>query len=108
MGEETSSLGGGELMTARHATQTPVSPTGDAQGRRQHDDDVHLGKATEEEMKRLATHPVQEAERLQEEIREGRSGTGLFAFVGGIAVSVWFLAALLTATVFLVAYWVAH
>lgn len=71
-------------------------------------DDIHLGKATEEELKRLATHPVLEVERLRDEMREGRNASGLFLLVGGIAASMWFLAALLMVAVFLVAYFVAR
>jgi hypothetical protein len=68
------------------------------------DEEFHLGKATEEELKRLATHPVQEVERLADEIEEGEKGSSMLLLVSGIAASVWFLAALLMVAVFLVAY----
>jgi hypothetical protein len=91
----------------RPGTATPeIAP--DDQETYETADDVHLGKATEEELKRLATHPVLEAERLRDEVREGRKASGLFLLVGGIAASMWFLAALLMVAVFLVAYFVAR
>jgi hypothetical protein len=68
------------------------------------DEEFHLGKATEEELKRLVTHPVQEVERLKDEIEEGEKGSGMLLLVSGIAASVWVLAVLLIVAVFLVAY----
>jgi dolichol kinase len=88
-------------------TATPeIAP--DEHATHEANDDVHLGKAAEEELKRLAAHPVEEVERLRDEVREGRTASGLFLLVGGIAASMWFLAAALIAAVFLVAYFVAR
>ena len=88
-------------------TATPeIAP--DEQATHETTDDVHLGKAAEEELTRLATHPVLEVERLRDEVRKGSQASGLFLLVGGIAASMWFLAALLMVAVFLVAYFVAR
>jgi hypothetical protein len=71
------------------------------------DEPFHLAKAAEEELKRLATHPVEEVHGLQEEAREGRWGSSLFLLVAEIGIGVWLLAALLMVVVFLIAYFVA-
>jgi hypothetical protein len=68
--------------------------------------DFHLAKAAEEELKRLATHPVEEAHRLQDDAREGEKGSGLFLMLAEVGVGLWLLAALLIAAVFLIAYFV--
>jgi hypothetical protein len=72
------------------------------------DEEFHLAKAAEEELKRLGTHPVEEVQRLQEEAREGRWGSGLFLLLAEVGIGVWLLAALLIAAVFLIAYFVAR
>jgi hypothetical protein len=93
------------LDESRRPSADPAS-----EGRRAPDANggVRLGEAAGEELKRVATQPAEEAERIKDEVREGRSGTGLFALVGGIALSVWFIAALLMTAVFLVAYFLAR
>ena len=68
----------------------------------------HLARAAEEELKRLAAHPVEEAHRLQEEAREGSWGTGLFLLLAEVGIGLWLLAGLLILAVFLVAYFVAR
>jgi len=70
---------------------------------REPDEEFHLGKAAEHEVKRLITHPLRERRRLNEELEEGQTA-GLGFLLGGVAFSVWFLAALLMAVCFVVAY----
>jgi hypothetical protein len=68
--------------------------------------DFHLAKGAGEELKRLATHPVEEAHRLQEDAREGEKGSGLLLMLAEVGIGLWLLAALLIAAVFLIAYFV--
>jgi hypothetical protein len=72
------------------------------------DEEFHLSAAAGEELKRLATHPVEEVHRLQDEAREGEKAGGLFVLVAEVSVVVWLLAALLIAAVFLIAYFVVR
>jgi hypothetical protein len=77
---------------------------GRAGGAPEGDEEFHLSTAAKDELKRLAEHPVEEAHRLQDEVREGEKASGLFTFVAETAVWIWLLAAVLIAAVFLIAY----
>lgn len=66
-------------------------------------EEFHLGKAVEQELKRLVTHPIKERRRLRAELDEGQTA-GLAVLLGGIAFWVWLLAVLLMVVVFVVAY----
>jgi hypothetical protein len=77
-----------------------------AQGEDAEGQDFHLAKGAGEELKRLATHPVEEAHRLQEDAREGEKGSGLLLMLAEVGIGLWLLAALLIAAVFLIAYFV--
>ncbi len=68
--------------------------------------DFHLAKGAGEELKRLASHPVEEAHRLQDDAREGEKGSGLFLLLAEVGIGLWILAALLIVAVFLIAYFV--
>jgi Flp pilus assembly protein TadB len=70
------------------------------------DEEFHLSKAAEEEVKRLATHPVREVRRLQDEASEGEKAGGLFLLLSEVSLAIWLIAALLIAAVFLIAYFV--
>ena len=82
--------------------------TGQGEKAPDEDEAFHLSKAAEEEAKRLATHPVEEAHRLQDEAREGRWGSGLFLVLAEVGIGVWLLAVVLMVAVFLIAYFVAR
>jgi hypothetical protein len=90
------------------STANPKDEPGRGEGHPEDDQEFHLSTAAEDEVKRLAAHPVEEAHRLQEEIREGSKASGLFLLVGEISLGVWLLAALLMVAVFLIAYFVAR
>jgi hypothetical protein len=66
--------------------------------------DFHLAKGAGEELKRLASHPVEEAHRLQEDAREGEKGSGLLLLLAEVGIGLWLLAAVLIVAVFLIAY----
>jgi hypothetical protein len=68
------------------------------------EEEFHLSTAARDELKRLAEHPLEEAHRLQEDVREGEKASGLLTFVAETAIWIWLLAALLIAAVFLIAY----
>jgi hypothetical protein len=68
--------------------------------------DFHLAKGAGDELKRLASHPVEEAHRLQDDAREGEKGSGLFLLLAEVGIGLWVLAALLIVAVFLIAYFV--
>jgi hypothetical protein len=90
------------------STANPEDERGRGEGAQEQDQEFHLSTAAEDEVKRLATHPVEEAHRLQEETREGSKASGLFLLIGEIGLGVWLLAALLMVAVFLIAYFVAR
>lgn len=77
------------------------APSGDAE-----DQDFHLAKGARDELKRLATHPVEEAHHLQDDAREGEKGSGLLLLLAEVGIGLWVLAALLIVAVFLIAYFV--
>jgi hypothetical protein len=95
----------GESDPALHQPPSDVhpDPRSPAEDERSSEEEFHLGKAAEEELKRLATHPVRETERLRGEIDKGEP-TGLAVLLTSVAFWVWLLAALLMVVVFLVAY----
>lgn len=68
------------------------------------EEEFHLSTAGKDELKRLASHPIEEAHRLQEEVREGEKASGLFTLVVEVGVWVWLAAALLIVAIFLVVY----
>jgi hypothetical protein len=88
-------------------TANPEDERGRGEGQPKEDQEFHLAQAAQDEAKRIATHPVQEAHRLQEETREGSNASGLFLLLGEVGLGVWVLAALLMVAVFLIAYFVA-
>lgn len=68
--------------------------------------DFHLAQGAKDELKRLATHPVEEAHHLQADAREGEKGSGLLLLLAEVGIGLWLLAALLIVAVFLIAYFV--
>lgn len=87
-----------ELDSAR--ATTPATQRGESPDA---GEEFHLGKAIEQELKRLVTHPIKERRRLRAELDEGQTA-GLAVLLGGIAFWVWLLAVLLIVLVFVVAY----
>ena len=67
------------------------------------DPDYHLHSEIGEEAKRLVTHPREEAHRLAEELEEGETETTPFLLMGGIAVAVSLIVAVVIVLVFVVA-----
>jgi hypothetical protein len=67
-------------------------------------EEVLLRHEAAEELKRLATHPVQEIERLEQEAREGKTAASLGVVLAGVGLGVWAIAAVLLAFVLLVAW----
>ena len=55
-----------------------------------------------DELKRLATHPVQEVARLEETALEGATAASILIIVAGIFVAVWLIAGALYGLVMLV------
>jgi len=70
------------------------------------DEEYLLRHEAAEELKRLATHPIQEIERLEEEAREGKTAASLGVVLAGVGLGVWAIAAVLLAFVTL-AVWIA-
>ena len=59
-----------------------------------------------EELKRLAAHPIEEIERLENEAREGKTAASLGVLLAGVGLGVWAIATVLLALVTLVV-WIA-
>jgi hypothetical protein len=57
-----------------------------------------------DELKRLATHPLEEVERLETEAREGKTAASLGILVTAVVVGVWSVAAVVYGLVILVAW----
>lgn len=57
-----------------------------------------------DELKRLATHPLEEVERLEIEAREGKTAASLGILVTAVVVGVWSVAAIVYGLVVLVAW----
>jgi hypothetical protein len=57
------------------------------------DSEFELKHEAVDELKRLAAHPVQEVERLEETALEGRTAASILIIVGGIFVAVSLIAA---------------
>jgi hypothetical protein len=66
------------------------------------DEEFLLRHETAEELKRLATHPIKEIERLEEEAREGKTAASLGVVLTAVGLGVWAIAAVLLAFVTLV------
>lgn len=54
------------------------------------------------ELKRLATHPLREVERLAQEARRGETAASLAIVVGAVFLGVWTIAAVVYGVVLLV------
>jgi hypothetical protein len=63
------------------------------------DEEFLLRHEAAEELKRLATHPIKEIERLEEEAREGKTAASLGVLLAGVGLGVWAIAAVLLAFV---------
>lgn len=59
------------------------------------DEEFLLRHEAAEELKRLATHPIKEIERLEEEAREGKTAASLGLLLAGVGLGVWAIAAVL-------------
>jgi hypothetical protein len=57
------------------------------------DSEFELKHEAVDELKRLAAHPVQEVERLEETALEGRTAASILIIVGGVFVAVSLIAA---------------
>jgi hypothetical protein len=57
------------------------------------DGDFELKQEAVDEAKRLAAHPVQEVERLEETAREGKTAASILIIVSGIFIAVSLIAA---------------
>jgi hypothetical protein len=57
------------------------------------DPDFELKHEAVDELKRLAAHPVQEVERLEETALEGRTAASILIIVAGVFVAVGLIAA---------------
>jgi hypothetical protein len=57
------------------------------------DSEFELKHEAVDELKRLAAHPVQEVERLEETALEGRTAASILIIVGGVIVAVSLIAA---------------
>ena len=79
----------------------PGGPSGE--GAPPGDPDYHLHKELGEETKRLAKHPREEAHRLAEELRSGETETTPLIAIGGLALWLGVLVAVVIALVFLIA-----
>jgi hypothetical protein len=66
------------------------------------EEEVLLRHEAAEELKRLATHPIQEIERLEQEALEGKTAASLGVVLAGVGLGVWAFAAVLFAFVMLV------
>jgi hypothetical protein len=86
----------------RERPQDPDVPSGE--GAPPGDPDYHLHTELGHETKRLATHPRAEAHRLVEELREGETETTPLIAIGGLALWLGVLVAVVIALVFLIAY----
>jgi hypothetical protein len=65
-------------------------------------EEVLLRHEAAEELKRLATHPIQEIERLEHEAHEGETAASLGVMLAGVGLGVWAIAGVLLAFVLLV------
>ena len=83
----------------RNGTDAPSTEGAQPSG----DPGYHLHSELGEEAKRLATHPREEAHRLAEELREGKTETTPFLVMLSIAVGVALLVAVVIVLVFAVA-----
>jgi len=71
-------------------------------------EEFHLRHEAAEELKRLASHPIKEIERLEEDAREGETGSSLGIVLAGVGLGVWMIAATLLALVTLVVWLVVR
>jgi hypothetical protein len=85
----------------RERPHDPGRPSGE--GAPPGDPDYHLHTELGEETKRLATHPREEAHRLADELREGETETTPLIAIGGLALWLGVLVAIVIALVFLIA-----
>jgi hypothetical protein len=72
------------------------------------EEEFQLRHEVAEEVKRLATHPVQEIERLEAEAREGKTAASLGIVLAGVGLGVWAFATVLLALVALVVWLVVR
>ena len=72
------------------------------------DEEFQLRHEATEELKRLATHPLKEIERLEEEAREGKTAASLGILLAGVGLGVWAIAAVLLGFVALVVWLVVR
>jgi hypothetical protein len=86
----------------RERPQDPGGPSTEG-GAPPGDPDYHLHTELGEETKRLAKHPREEAHRLAEELREGEKETTPLIAIGGLALWLGVLVAVVIALVFLIA-----
>jgi hypothetical protein len=69
-----------------------------------HHPEFQLRHEATDELKRLATHPLGEVERLEAEAREGKTAASLGILVTAVVVGVWSVAAIVYGLVVLVAW----
>lgn len=70
------------------------------------EENFQLHHEAAEELKRLAAHPIEEIERLENEAREGKTAASLGVLLAGVGLGVWAIATVLLALVTLVV-WIA-
>lgn len=63
------------------------------------DPDFHIRHEAAEELKRLARHPVEEAVRLEQKAKEGKTGVALGIVLFGVGLGVTVIATLMLALV---------
>jgi hypothetical protein len=59
------------------------------------DPDFHIRHEAAEELKRFARHPVEEAARLEQKAKEGRTGGAIGAILLGVGLGVTVIATLM-------------
>jgi hypothetical protein len=65
-------------------------------------EEFHLRHEAAEELRRLASHPIEEIERLEQDALEGKTGATLGIVLAGVGLGVWAIAAALLALVTLI------
>ena len=72
------------------------------------DEEFHVGHEAKEELKRLATHPVQEIRRLEEEAAQGDVGATPGIVLAGMSIWLGIVFALMLGIVLLVTFLVTR
>jgi hypothetical protein len=71
-------------------------------------EELQLRHEAAEELKRLASHPIEEIERLERDAREGKTGASLGIVLAGVGLGVWTIALVLLAFVTLIVWLVVR